>query len=58
MQKLLDQSQRLHLIAEKKIETLNVITSKQREYSNSESNSSNTINTKKKTKHFWWNIWS
>jgi predicted transcriptional regulator len=44
MQKLLDQSQRLHLIAEKKIETLNVITSKQREYSNSESNSSNTIN--------------
>ncbi|KRM07168.1 hypothetical protein FC89_GL000245 [Liquorilactobacillus ghanensis DSM 18630] len=55
MQKLLDQSQQLHLIAEKKIEAIKAITSNQSDSNNhSDFRSKNDL---KEKKSVWWHFW-
>ncbi len=53
MQKLLDQSQQLQLMAERKIEKFKAITSKQSKHDNPNLNNANDL----KQKNAWWHFW-
>lgn len=54
MQKLLDQSQQLQLIAERKIEESKAIITKQSPFNNTECNNNRVDPKLKKT---WWRFW-
>lgn len=53
MQKLLDQSQQLQLMTERKIEKFKAITSKQSKHDNPNLNNANDL----KQKNAWWHFW-